>query len=179
MSDTLKIAVSSVPSITNCRKHFQILFAVEIGQEKYWHHALGNINTRPNKNLAMYEYVGMLESYTYLSQTILHRLNADSRIISSCGCPSVWHQASTMLKHLLFWNCLDNQSQILCEASIWMGESQLYCGIWVTWPRCPPMPIYGKTKLSWQFLLFFIVVFIPGQESGERFWAIGPLVLVY
>ena len=25
---------------------------------------------------------------------------------------------------------------------------------------------------------FFMVVFIPGQESGEHFWTIGPLVLV-
>ena len=36
-----------------------------------------------------------------------------------------------MLKHLLFLNRLDNQSQILCEAFIWMGGgvmTALYLG---------------------------------------------------
>ena len=49
-----------------------------------------------------------------------------------------------MFKHLLLWNRLANQSQILCGASLGRGNESLYkCQ--VTWPRWPPCPYMVKT----------------------------------
>ena len=45
-----------------------------------------------------------------------------------------------MFKHLLFWNCFANKSQILCGASLGRGNESLY-----TWPRWPPCPYMVKT----------------------------------
>ena len=62
-------------------------------------------------------------------------------------------------KHLLLCNCLANQSQILCGASLGRGVGKFVHGILVTWPRWLPCPyIYGKNPSK----IFF-------SRTGERF----------
>ena len=71
-------------------------------------------------------YGGKLAAKDYIDWTILLMKNIWPQGVV-CPCPgAIYLYMTTIFKHLLHWNRLANQSQILCGASLGRGNESLY-----------------------------------------------------
>ena len=97
-----------------------------------------------------------------------------------CPCPgAIYMYMTTIFKHLLHWNRLANQSQILCGASLGRGNDSLY--------KWPPRPYMVKTfknlllqnRKSYDIEIWHAASGIQVLQSLNKWWPWVDLDLFY